>query len=205
MYISHYVKNTSVLGPGKRFALWLQGCKKQCKGCIFPEGQGEVTKGKWISTEELLDIIQSVKGIHGITISGGEPFLQIDELMDLCRQVKEHTKLDIILYSGYRFEELEAKYRDRFYKICSYIDILIDGEYVEALNDNQAYRGSSNQTIHMLSDKYKPYLDQMNQLRNRTVELKMNSTGELVMIGIPYKGFQDDLIHKMVNQCHYYY
>lgn len=105
-----------------------------------------------------------------------------------------------MIYSGYRFEELTAEYQNRFDEICTYIDILIDGEYVEALNDNRAYRGSSNQTIHFLSDKYRLYQEQMNQRYHRNVEFEMDSGGNLVMIGIPPKGFQEELMRKAMKE-----
>lgn len=199
MYISHYVKSTTVLGPGNRFALWLHGCKKCCKGCIFPEGQGEITEGRWIPEDELFHVIRETQGVNGITISGGEPFLQIEELIRLCHRIKEETPLDIMIYSGYTVEELAQTYHGAFSELCGYIDILIDGEYVEALNDNQAYRGSSNQTIHFMSDKYRLYQDSMNKLHNRNVEFTMDCDGEVMMVGIPPKEFYKKVINRIAE------
>ena len=101
-----YIAKTSVLGPGKRCAIWMQGCNKRCKGCINPEGQ-DLKGGYEISINTLLDKIFSFDEITGVTISGGEPFIQYNELLNLINGIKKSSDLDVMLYSGYTLEEIE--------------------------------------------------------------------------------------------------
>ena len=78
LYITHREKKTRVLGPGLRYALWLQGCKKRCAGCINPAGQRIGEGGYWMDESAIVDELAAVASLTGITISGGEPFLQAE-------------------------------------------------------------------------------------------------------------------------------
>lgn len=153
------VKN---LGPGNRIGIWFSGCDKRCKGCANPElweaeGIGD------ISCETVLMAIERLRSdkyptIDGVTISGGEPFLQPDSLRALIKIfIKENIK-DILVYSGYQREELETEYKD----ILDDIAVLVDGEYIQEKNDGHPLRGSNNQRIHYLKqecrDAYEKYI-----------------------------------------------
>lgn len=195
-YISHISKQTTVLGPGKRFVIWFQGCEKRCEGCINPAGQ-EIGKGIFIEVDELIEIIKNQKDIVGITISGGEPFLQVNELRKVINKIKSETNLDIMLYSGYLFQELVPKYGVDFFEL---IDIFIDGEYVEELNNDSIYRGSDNQKIYFFTNKYKKFKDQIISCKNRNIEFELNQCNELFLIGIPPKGFYQKLLDKITER-----
>ncbi len=108
-YINKFIGSTTVLGPGARSVIWFQGCEKSCKACINPIGQ-KIGGGDFYSCDELFDMIVANKNIIGVTISGGEPFLQYDDLFYLVSRLKEQTALDIMLYSGYTFDELVVIY-----------------------------------------------------------------------------------------------
>lgn len=193
LYISHREQETRVLGPGLRYVLWLQGCQKRCPGCIFPEGQPLDKNGVYISVDELLCEIKSIAGIRGVTISGGEPFLQAEELCKLVQGIKRETDLDIMIYSGYTLAEIK-NLNISARTILMNIDLLIDGEYIEKQNNNSAYRGSDNQVIYALSSKYRPYLERMKNAKNRSIEFVCRDDGDLFMIGIPAKGFREDFM-----------
>lgn len=194
--ISHFVENTTVLGPGNRFAIWFQGCSKSCNGCINPQGQ-DVNGGYFISNNELLEKVKLQKSITGVTISGGEPFLQFEELFDLMKSIKENTSLDIMLYSGYKYQELVSKYDEYKDKFFSLIDILIDGEYRENENTNSLYRGSDNQKIYFLSEKYKKFEEVIYKSKNRSIEFNMTKDNEIFLVGVPPKGFYEEFIEKI--------
>ncbi len=200
--ISHYEVNTRMLGPGNRFVIWFQGCEKRCKGCINPAGQNK-KKGYLIKIDELVDKIKRTKGIQGVTISGGEPFLQFPELQKLIVNIKESTDLDIMLYSGYKYNDLKNILTD---SVCNdffpLVDIFIDGEYIDEQNDNQMFRGSKNQNIYFFSDRYAEYKNEILDAKNRDVEFAINENSEVFLIGIPPKGFYDSFITniKEVNQ-----
>jgi anaerobic ribonucleoside-triphosphate reductase activating protein len=72
--------STTKLGPGNRFALWVNGCKKSCDGCIVPRS---TYTNNFVSVDDLAKLILSQDNIEGITISGGEPFLQSEAIFHL--------------------------------------------------------------------------------------------------------------------------
>jgi len=197
--ISHYEKSTQVLGPGNRFAVWFQGCNKSCYGCINPEGRLK-TGGYEIGVSDLIDIIIGTENINGITISGGEPFLQMTGLYELIDGVKSRTKLDIMLFSGYKYDEIiqwdnQINTDDLFAKV----DIFIDGEYVEELNEDQLFRGSENQNIYCFTPKYTGFREQILKSHGRNLEFSIDEESNSFMIGIPpkafYKAFLEQIGH----------
>lgn len=142
---------THTLGPGLRYTIWVQGCLRHCKGCITPESQ-PLTNGIEIDTYSLAADILEHHAIDGITISGGEPFLQAIELSNLLNYVlQKKPELTVIVYTGYKLEELSNITGAN--ELLSQIDILIDGEYIDELNDGKGIRGSSNQRIIPISHR----------------------------------------------------
>lgn len=187
----NYNADTYVLGPGKRFALWLQGCSASCPGCVAPEFS-HFEGGRTISIDLLADKIINDKGIEGITISGGEPFLQADKLCVLLEKVKSvYPEMSVIIYSGYTYEELRAAEDEYITKILNfYADVLIDGRYIEELNDDKGLRGSSNQRIIFLTGRYRDN-DEFSTIRGRQGRfITEGNGGRLFMIGVPSKKTQ---------------
>lgn len=193
-YLYHRASNVRVLGPGLRYAIWTQGCKHNCKNCIAPDSHPLDKNGYWISVEDIYQEIEkefTEKNIRGITISGGEPFLQMVPLKNLIKKIKENTNLDIICFTGFLYEELLKKNDETINYILNNIDILIDGKYIEEKNENNYLRGSSNQNIIFLSDRYKSYEKDMKNLKNRNVEYTWKNEREMFIIGIPHKDMED--------------
>ena len=173
------VQTTEVLGPGKRFAIWVQGCNKRCNGCIAPDAW-DVDGGYEKDVAELADEIINTPEIEGITISGGEPFLQQEALCDLIKLVKEQKNLGIITYTGLLYDEIAET------TLASLCDIIIDGEYVEELNDNKSLRGSSNQRVIATSERYADLIGSLYSQNGRKVEIIAND-GTSCLVGIPSK------------------
>ena len=94
-----------------------------------------------------------LSGTEGLTISGGEPFLQAPALAKLIRQVRRQRDVGVIVYTGYRYEELPGLPGGE--DLLAQIDLLIDGEYIKALDDHRGLRGSSNQRVIPLTDRYR--------------------------------------------------
>lgn len=170
---------TEALGPGKRFAIWVQGCNKRCKGCIVPEAW-DVNGGYEKDVADLANEIIYTPNIEGITISGGEPFLQQEALCDLIKLVQSQRDLSVIVYTGMLYEEVAKT------EVASLCDIIIDGEYVEALNDNRSLRGSSNQKIVCLTSRYREIIKDYYGVVGRKIEMHIqhNTTN---IVGIPIK------------------
>ncbi len=152
MYVKRVCYPIQVLGPGKRLGIWVAGCNKRCSGCMSPELQ--TTEGsKNISVEEIKRMFAKItERIDGVTISGGEPFLQAEELHELVHYIKQYVTDDIIIFSGYKIDELKQMNSDFVNEILESISVLIDGEYVDELNDGVGIRGSSNQKVHIFRE-----------------------------------------------------
>ena len=177
-------EGTHVLGPGLRYALWTQGCQRRCKGCVTPQSQ-PLDGGTDIDIVALATDIVNNCGIDGLTISGGEPFLQADQVNRLLGLVRQYRpELTVIVYTGYTIEQLEHIPHAK--EALQYVDVLIDGEYVEELNDNKGIRGSSNQRIIALSHRLDKYLDQMAD-GIRKIEYVAQDAATATTIGVPHK------------------
>lgn len=143
----HNINHCDMLnGNGIRVSLWVSGCNMHCKGChnqqTWDFNSGIVFDDD--AKEELFDAL-SKPYIKGLTLTGGHPLENenINEVYSLCKEIKEKfpTK-DIWLYTGYTFEDINS------YLIIKYIDILVDGPYIEELRDvSLHWRGSKNQRV----------------------------------------------------------
>ena len=187
---------TETLGPGKRYAIWVQGCKKRCKGCINPAGWS-LDGGHEKTVEQIYSSIVSQKGLTGVTISGGEPFLQFEELGKLISLIKESTLLDVMVFSGFSVEEIQKTYGENFEKMKKYIDILVDGEYIENLNTGSMYRGSDNQRFFFFTPKYQMYSELMVRSKQRNFSFDILDNGDVYFIGIPPVGFYEKFVNKI--------
>ena len=165
MYVARVLYPIEVLGPGKRVGIWFCGCPRRCKGCSNPELWDFQERYK-TTPETVFEILKSVAlnhTIHGFTIPGGDPFYQPEELKRLLDMLKEISD-DILVYTGYKRSELQND-------LLENISVLIDGEYIEELNDNSLLKGSSNQEVYILddkqSDKYRAYFNtESNKVQN---------------------------------------
>ena len=157
MQVDRLLFPVTALGPGNRLAMWMIGCHKRCKKCANPELQN-FDKTKDISVEQLENMILKIdiEQIDGITVSGGEPFAQPFELKKFLQKVSSKIE-DILVFSGYTYEELMKQSASR--ELLSRVDLLIDGPYIRQLDDGKGLRGSSNQRVICLTDRYKDYLN----------------------------------------------
>lgn len=137
--IAGLVPESFVDGDGIRFAIFMQGCLRNCAGCHNPETHS-LDGGKIMDTTEILAAIKKNPLLNGITLTGGEPFLQFEAANELARAAKNFG-LNVWCYTGFKFEEIPENRLEN-------IDVLIDGEFIESLRDLELqFRGSSNQRI----------------------------------------------------------
>ena len=142
--LSGIVKESIVDGPGIRYVIFTQGCKQRCIGCHNPEAQS-LTAGKLYEIGDLVQEWRQNPLLKGITISGGEPFLQPEAVWQLVEQAIA-DQLDIVIYSGYYYEELSNSLNKFIQLILANATYLIDGPYDQTFkNLNLLFRGSSNQ------------------------------------------------------------
>ena len=140
-----------------------------------------------VTPESLSETFLKVADTEGITISGGEPFLQADELATMLDRVKTKRDYGVIIYTGFLKEELENNIGDETRRLLEHADILIDGHYIQELDDGKPYRGSSNQRIHLITDRYKRVFDEYyygTDKRNIEIDVKRDN---VYMVGVPSK------------------
>ena len=189
MNIARILYPVEVLGPGKRIGIWVCGCNRRCKGCSNPELWDQKPEYE-VTHDEVMDLIKRIAMMHsveGFTISGGEPMDQARELAKLIPRLKAYSN-DILIYSGYRIEELRARKNEETDMVLEQVTVLIDGEYREAENTDVLLRGYENQRIHILNsdlkEKYVAYLAAAhNQIQNFT------TSNGVVSVGIHKRGF----------------
>ena len=179
MYINIHsvIKNSRVNGPGERFVIWTQGCRKGCKNCYNPETWSHY-KNNLITIEEIIEEIKN-SSATGVTISGGDPFEQPEELFYLLTKIKQLSLSDgVIVFSGYTIDEIRV--REELRKSLDYIDVLIDGLYIDEKRISSGLAGSSNQEFHFLTDK----ISRDNILIDQEVEIHL--LGDIIQLtGFP--------------------
>ncbi|MBA1434017.1 anaerobic ribonucleoside-triphosphate reductase activating protein [Bombilactobacillus bombi] len=149
-YIADYKPFNMVDGEGVRCSLYVSGCLFNCPGCYNRAAQN-FHYGRPYSQELEDQIIKDLSQsyVQGLTLLGGEPFLNTQVCLQLVHRVRQefgHAK-DIWSWSGYTFEELMQESYDKL-KLLSYLDILVDGRFLEAQKDlTLQFRGSANQRI----------------------------------------------------------
>lgn len=150
MYYSGITECDVANGDGFRVVLWVSGCDHKCKGCHNPETWNP-HYGKLFDVFSILEILNALSKdyIQGLTISGGDPLKKenVPYVYWLVKQVKEkYPNKNIWCWTGYTLEELND--RKDVQELLKYIDILVDGPFVESKRDiTLAWRGSSNQRI----------------------------------------------------------
>ena len=184
-------ENVKVLGPGKRYVVWVQGCDRKCVGCMSPETR-EKSGGYLIDVGELAErVINSA--CDGLTISGGEPFLQAGELAEFIRLIRRKKDMGVIIYTGNTWEELKNSSDKRVQALLGECDLLIDGPYMEELHDGKNLRGSSNQRAIPLTKRY-----EKDALEYGTKEAQFEfivREDSIRMVGVP----KDSLLKKLQN------
>lgn len=165
--IADYKPFNFVDGEGVRCSVYVSGCLFNCPGCYNKIAQN-FDYGV-LYTPELEDTIIADLGqsyVQGLTLLGGEPFLNTPVLLKLCERVRQEygqTK-DIWSWTGYTWEELQGETEDKL-ALLAYVDVLVDGQFISAEKDlAKAFRGSRNQRIidvtqTQLNDKIVLYID----------------------------------------------
>ena len=138
------VEDTTVDGPGFRTTVYCAGCPNRCPGCHNPQSW-DIANGREMDIEDILKVILA-DPFADVTFSGGDPMFQPEGFVALAKAVKERSGKNIWCYTGYLFEELLKNSRQK--ELLRYIDVLVDGRFVEVLkSDELRFRGSSNQRI----------------------------------------------------------
>ena len=145
---THYP--VTVLGPGIRAGIWVQGCTIGCSGCVARD-TWDADGGAAVDVEAVLDWLRELDGpVEGVTVSGGEPFQQPEALAELLDGIAAWRdglaeEVDVLVYSGYPWSRLSRT--TRFAAALQRCDAVIAGPYVARRNNGIALRGSDNQRV----------------------------------------------------------
>ncbi len=149
-------KNDVANGPGVRVSLFVSGCTHHCPGC-FNRETWDFNYGNPFTSDVMNEVLEALQPtyIRGFTLLGGEPFEYKNQegVLPLLKEIKARfPNKDIWCFSGYDFEkDILADMVNKWPitgEILSYIDVLVDGEFIEAKKDlSLRFRGSSNQRL----------------------------------------------------------
>ncbi|MFF5403403.1 4Fe-4S single cluster domain-containing protein [Streptomyces misionensis] len=189
--VARTLDRCTVLGPGSRAVIWVQGCPLRCAGCVAAETlpfEGGTSR----PVAELADWLRALDGIEGVTFSGGEPFSQARALAELLDAVRERRPdFGAMAYSGFRHEALLRGGPDRR-ALLDRLDLLVDGPYLAARHGSLRWRGSDNQRLIPLTDRYRQALAEPDTTAG--IELSVDADGSLSWAGVPpAPGFRERL------------
>lgn len=169
------IARSKVNGPGTRAVIFFQGCDRLCVGCFNPETHPK-RAAKSVEPGALIECLP-IEDIEGITVSGGEPFLQAAALIELLRAAREKG-LTTVVYTGYTFREISED--KRLSEALGYIDVLIDGSLdIDKLEATLLARGSTNQSFHFLTKRY----GEEDMRMNGKIEIIIDDEGRVTRTG----------------------
>lgn len=145
LYVARIVYSTSTDGVGLRNSLYVSGCPIHCEGC-----HNKAFWDKESGEKQTVDAVfaQLTNDQFDVSILGGEPLMQYEAVLELCKRIKKETSKTIWLWSGFTLKHIQRYLPD----ILRYIDVLVDGMYVQSLaKPNLQWRGSINQKIYAIS------------------------------------------------------
>lgn len=164
-------------GPGTRFVVWFQGCTLGCPGCFNPTTH-DAGAGRRVAIDEIADeLARAAPGIEGISLSGGEPLQQPEAaraLLDAARALG----LSTLAFSGYTLDEIRALPGGP--AVLARLDVLIDGRYVAPRRLASGLRGSANQRIQLLTDRYAL----ADVEATPVAEIRIAPTGDVILTGV---------------------
>jgi anaerobic ribonucleoside-triphosphate reductase activating protein len=182
--VAQTVACTEAEGPGRRFALWFQGCPLRCPGCCNPE-MLPFSGGTRAPLEAVVAEVEEVarsQGVEGITLLGGEPLAHAAAGAALARAVRARG-LTVVVFSGYTLEEARRLSDPAVADLLALTDILVDGPYLRDRPERRRrWIGSANQQIHFLTHRYRA--DDPRWLLPNTLEVRLRG-GEVSVNGFP--------------------
>jgi anaerobic ribonucleoside-triphosphate reductase activating protein len=177
---------TEVEGPGRRYALWVQGCSIRCAACcnphFFPAAAGQA-----VCVSDLLAEVVSVRArIEGLTFLGGEPFEQAAPLAHLAAAARD-LGLSVMAFTGFTLRELRGRSEPGVHALLEQVDVLVDGPFEAARPERERrWVGSENQHFHYLTRRYTSAIETPSAAEPlRAVEVIVGVDGRVVVNGWP--------------------
>lgn len=183
--VAAQVPLTEAEGPGKRYAVWVQGCPLRCVGCCNPH-MLEFKENQLFPPRTLAEKIIQSPDIEGVTFIGGEPFSQAQALSQVAHQVQE-AGLSVMVFTGWTLSHIQKQQREDWNAFLSQIDLLVDGPYIPAKHvENRRWIGSENQQIHFLTKRYAHLEENGWDTGKNTIEIRLRGN-EISINGFPHQ------------------
>ncbi len=197
--LSHVAWPVTALGPGHRLVIWTAGCPLRCHECITPELQ-DMKSGKLINVDKLFHYITSLScEFDGITITGGEPFIQSAHLSLLWKQLKKNfLHWNLIIFSGYSRQQW--KNNRSAAKLLKQCDVLIDGPFIADKPGKYPLLSSANQSIIYLTTEGKKMQPEIEQQSFNMANFGMAHDNSW-LIGIIDKNNRTQLHKQFINKA----
>ena len=152
--VAQVVPETDAEGPGRRFALWFQGCPLRCPGCCNPEYL-PFDGGEERTLASVLAQLDAAR-VEGVTLLGGEPFAHAGGAAALAKSAQARG-LSVMVFTGYTLETLRRRTDPGTQALLAHTDLLVDGPYLKDQPDTaRRWIGSRNQRIHCLTTRHSP-------------------------------------------------
>lgn len=162
-------------GPGARFVVWVQGCTLGCAGCFNPSTHP--ADGPETAVADIVAQLAATPNIEGLSLSGGEPLQQADAAAELLAAAHA-LGLSTLAFSGYTLDEIRELPGGP--AVLAQLDVLVDGRYVAGDRLATGLRGSANQRIHLLTNRYR--LDEVEA--TPVAEIRISKAGDVVLTGV---------------------
>ena len=177
---------TEAEGPGRRAALWVQGCNKHCRGCCNP-AYLQLVERELVSVASVLEWLANAHHVHdldGVTFLGGEPMLQAQGLAFVA-QGAQSLGLSVMVFSGYTKNELDVLRLPGVDQLLRYTDVLVDGPFEANLPEqSRRWVGSTNQQFNYLTERYDARIESGDRL-DRVLEIRLKTDGTVFINGWP--------------------
>ncbi len=188
-----------VAGPGERAVVWVAGCLRRCPGCMKPD-LFDFDAGRDAAVAEVAELVlagHARRPLHGLTLSGGEPFEQAAALAQLADHVRGAAGLNVLVYTGYRLAAVRAE--ARFAPLLAAADVVIDGEYRADRPGPLRWRGSDNQQVCGLTPAGAAAVDGPVPPPVREVQVSLTGHG-LRLSGFPSRAVQRQLAQALASR-----
>ena len=177
---------TEAEGPGRRAALWVQGCNKRCRGCCNP-AYLQLVERELVSAASVLEWLENAHHAHdleGVTFLGGEPMLQAQGLAFVA-QGAQSLGLSVMVFSGYTKSELDVLRLPGADQLLRYTDVFVDGPFEANLPEqSRRWVGSTNQQFNYLTERYDARIESGDRL-DRVLEIRLKTDGTVFINGWP--------------------
>lgn len=196
---THYP--VTVLGPGVRAGIWVQGCTIGCSGCVARD-TWDTEGGAEVDVAAVLDWLEAIEGpVDGVTVSGGEPFQQPSALAELLTGIGtwrqgRSEEVDVLVYSGYPWSRLSRT--PRLAALLDRCDAVITGPYLARRNSGAALRGSDNQRVVPLTALGELRYSRPAPQAGRRMQVAVEE-GRIYCIGIPGAGDLDRITERLAD------